>query len=51
MVRSALQKAASVAALLLSTEAMIVDRPKPEAPPAPVGGGDMGGMGGMGGMM
>jgi len=51
VVRSALQNAASVAALLLSTEAMIVDRPKPEAPPAPAGGGDMGGMGGMGGMM
>ena len=51
VVRSALQNAASVSALLLSTEAMIVDRPKPEAPPAPAGGGDMGGMGGMGGMM
>jgi len=51
VVRSALQNAASVAALLLSTEAMIVDRPKPDAPPAPAGGGDMGGMGGMGGMM
>jgi chaperonin GroEL len=51
VVRSALQNAASVSALLLSTEAMIVERPKPEAPAAPPGGGDMGGMGGMGGMM
>src|SRR5439155_2127303 len=39
VVRSALQNAASVAALLLTTEALIVDRPKPEAPAAPGGGG------------
>jgi len=48
VVRTALQNAASVAALLLTTEAMIAERPKKEAPaPAPGGGGGMGGMGGM----
>jgi len=47
VVRSALQHAASIAGLLITTEAMIADIPKPEAAPAP----DMGGMGGMGGMM
>ena len=47
--RSALQNAASVAGLLITTEAMIAELPK-EAPPA-MPGGDMGGMGGMGGMM
>ena len=48
--RSALQNAASVASLLITTEALVVERPKDEAPaPAPGGGG--GGMGGMGGMM
>ncbi len=46
--RSALQNAASVAGLLITTEAMVAEVPKEEAP-AP--GGDMGGMGGMGGMM
>ena len=48
--RSALQNAASVAGLLLTTEAMVAELPKEEAhahPPMP----DMGGMGGMGGMM
>jgi len=49
VVRSALQNAASIAGLLITTEAMVADLPKPEAPAA--GGGDMGGMGGMGGMM
>jgi len=46
--RSALQNAASIAALLLTTEALIVDKPEKEAsmPPMPPGGG-MGGMGGM----
>ncbi|CAH1216063.1 MULTISPECIES: chaperonin GroEL [Paenibacillus] len=46
--RSALQNAASVAAMFLTTEAVIADKPEPEK-----GGGmpDMGGMGGMGGMM
>ncbi|MBA4109932.1 MAG: molecular chaperone GroEL, partial [Leptothrix sp. (in: Bacteria)] len=45
--RTALQNAASVAALLLTTECMIADSPKDEAP-AGGGGHDMGGMGGMG---
>ena len=44
--RSALQNAASIAALLLTTEAVVADKPEPPAPPA----GDAG-MGGMGGMM
>ncbi|GAB95627.1 chaperonin GroEL [Kineosphaera limosa] len=45
--RSALQNAASIAALFLTTEAVIAD--KPEKAAAPAGGGDdMGGMGGMG---
>jgi len=47
--RSALQYAASIAGLLITTEAMVAEIPQ-EAP-APAGGGDMGGMGGMGGMM
>jgi chaperonin GroEL len=49
VVRSALQDAASVAGLLVTTEAMIADKPEPKGQ----GGGmpDMGGMGGMGGMM
>jgi chaperonin GroEL len=46
VVRSALQDAASVAALLITTEAMIAELPKEPAPPMP-GGGGMGGMGGM----
>ena len=46
--RSALQNAASVAALLLTTECAITDLPEPKA--APAGGPGMGGMGGMGGM-
>ncbi len=44
--RTALQNAASVASLLLTTECMVADSPKDEAPAAPMGGG-MGGMGGM----
>ncbi|KFZ30504.1 molecular chaperone GroEL [Pseudidiomarina salinarum] len=44
--RSALQFAASVASLMITTEAMVAELPK-EEPAAP----DMGGMGGMGGMM
>ncbi len=44
--RSALQNAASIASLLISTECAITDVPEPEAPVA--GGGGMGGMGGMG---
>ena len=45
--RLGLQDAVSIASLLLTTEAVIADKPEP---PAPAGGGDMGGMGGMGGM-
>ncbi|MFD1772645.1 chaperonin GroEL [Paenibacillus rhizophilus] len=45
--RYALQHAASVAGLFLTTEAVIADKPEPEKGGAP----DMGGMGGMGGMM
>ena len=48
--RAALQNAASVASLLLTTEAMVAEAPKDETPPAMPGGG-MGGMGGMDGMM
>ncbi len=49
VVRFALQNAASVAALLLTTEAMVAEKPKEkeDMPPMPPGGG----MGGMGGMM
>ncbi|WNM24960.1 chaperonin GroEL [Demequina capsici] len=42
--RSALQNAASIAALFLTTEAVVADKPEPE-PAMPAGGGDMGGMG------
>jgi len=44
--RSALQNAASVAGLMLTTDCMIAELPKEDGPAAP----DMGGMGGMGGM-
>ena len=47
VVRTALEDAASVASLLITTEAMIADRPSKES----AGGGGMGGMGGMDGMM
>jgi chaperonin GroEL len=49
VVRTALQNAASVAGLLLTTEAMIAEKPddKSSAPQMPGGGGGMGGMGGM----
>ena len=47
--RYALQNAASVTGLLLTTEAMVTDAPQDDVPPAPMP--DMGGMGGMGGMM
>jgi chaperonin GroEL len=49
VVRTALQDAASVASLLITTEAMVADKPEKGG----AGGGmpDMGGMGGMGGMM
>ncbi|HSN33855.1 MAG TPA: chaperonin GroEL, partial [Ideonella sp.] len=46
--RTALQNAASVAGLMLTTEAMVAEAPKEEAPAMP--GGGMGGRGGMGGM-
>jgi len=53
VVRTAITNAASVASLLLTTEAMIAERPKKDSP-APAGGGGGGmegmGMGGMGGM-
>lgn len=49
--RSALQNAASVSAMFLTTEAVVADKPEPENN-APGGGmGGMGGMDGMGGMM
>ncbi len=48
VVRTALQDAASVAGLLITTEAMIADKPEPKAA---AGGGMPGGMGGMDGMM
>jgi len=44
--RSALQNAASIAALFLTTEAVVADKPEKNAPAMP--GGDMGDMGGMG---
>lgn len=50
--RSALQNAASIASLLLTTECAITDLPEKEDKGGPAGGMDgMGGMGGMGGMM
>ena len=50
VVRAALQDAASVAGLLVTTEAMVAELPKeqPAMPAMPGGGGGMGGMGGMG---
>ncbi len=47
--RSAVENAASIAAMILTTEALITDIPEESAPAMP--GGDMGGMGGMGGGM
>ncbi len=47
--RSALQFAASIAGLMITTEAMITELPKSDAPD--LGAAGMGGMGGMGGMM
>jgi chaperonin GroEL len=49
VVRTALEDAASVASLLITTEAMIADKPEPKGNAG--GGGGMGGMGGMDGMM
>ena len=48
VVRTALQDAASVAGLLVTTEAMVAELPRDPAPAMPGGGGGMGGMGGMG---
>jgi chaperonin GroEL len=48
VVRIALQDAASVAGLLVTTEAMVAEHPKKESMPSMPGGG--GGLGGMGGM-
>jgi chaperonin GroEL len=50
VVRTALEDAASVASLLITTEAMIADKPKDDKAGGGMGGG-MGGMGGMDGMM
>ena len=47
VVRLALQGASSVAALLVTTEAMVAERPEKAGAPAMPGGGGMGGMGGM----
>ena len=48
VVRSALQNAASIAGLLITTEAMVAEKPKKDGGmPAMGGGGGMGGMGGM----
>jgi chaperonin GroEL len=49
VVRTALQDAASVAALIITTEAGVTERPEKKGPPGG-GGGGMGGMGGMGDM-
>jgi chaperonin GroEL len=49
VVRVSLQNAASVAGLLITTEAMVAERPEKRAQSLPHGGG-MGGMGGMGDM-
>jgi chaperonin GroEL len=46
VVRTALQDAASVAGLLVTTEAMVAELPRDAAPAMPGGGGGMGGMGG-----
>ncbi len=49
--RTALQNAASIAGLMVTTQAMIAEKPKEEEPAHAAPGGDMAGMGGMGGMM
>src|SRR5258706_2433368 len=51
VVRAALQDAASVAGLLVTTEAMVAERPEKKSEPMRGCGGAMGGMGGMGGDM
>ncbi|GAA4668096.1 chaperonin GroEL [Bartonella pachyuromydis] len=47
VVRSALQNAASIASLLITTEAMVAETPKKDTPMPPMPAGGMGGMGGM----
>jgi chaperonin GroEL len=47
VVRVALQDAGSVAGLLITTEAMVADRPEPKGAAGMPAGGGMGGMGGM----
>jgi chaperonin GroEL len=48
VVRAALQNAASIAGLLITTEAMVAERPKQDGDAPAMPGGGMGGMGGMG---
>jgi len=50
VVRAALQDAASVAGLLITTEAMVGDKPEKKSGPSAPGGMGGGGMGGMGDM-
>jgi chaperonin GroEL len=50
VVRTALQDAASIAGLLITTEAMVAEKPEPKDGMGGGGMPDMGGMGGMGGM-
>jgi chaperonin GroEL len=47
VVRSALQNAASIAGLLITTEAMVAEKPKKDSGAPAMPGGGMGGMGGM----
>lgn len=49
--RTALQNAASIAGLMLTTACMVAESPDDKPAAGGMGGGDMGGMGGMGGMM
>ena len=49
--RAALQNAASIAAMVLTTECLVSDKPEPKSAGGGGGGGMPGGMGGMGGMM
>jgi len=51
VVRTALLNAASIAGLMLTTEAMVAEKPQEKGSGAPAMGAGMGGMGGMGGMM
>ena len=50
VVRTALQDASSIAGLLITTEAMVAEKPERKAPVGGPPGGGMGGMGGMGDM-